>query len=64
MAASEEISEDFIEISKAEREVEMLKKYDKAEHPSGESLPMKLRIDRVKLLIAFIKAGIPPKKTW
>ncbi len=39
-----------------------LKKYDKSVHPKGESLSQEQRVYRVKVMTAFMKAGIPIKK--
>ena len=41
---------------------DMLGKFDKEMHPVGESLPTAVRVHRVKVLTAFMKAGIPINK--
>ena len=40
----------------------MLEKYDKEVHPVGEKLPDCVRLQRIKVLICFLKAGLPLKK--
>ena len=48
---------------KRERDIsDMLKRYDKEVHPVGESLPDDVRVHRVKVVLAFMKAGIPLAK--
>ena len=39
-----------------------LKQYDEEQHPSGECLPEKQRIYRIKVLSSFLKAGVPLNK--
>ena len=38
-----------------------LKLYDSEQHPSRECLPEKQRIYRIKVLLSFLKAGVPLK---
>ena len=35
-----------------------LKQYDEQEHPSGEHLPEAQRVYRIKVVTAFLKAGV------
>ena len=45
---------------KRERNIaEMLQAYDKKVHPSGETLPECVCVHRVKVVTAFLKAGVP-----
>ena len=39
-----------------------LKQYDEQEHPSGEHLPEAQRVYRIKVVTAFLKAGVPLNK--
>ena len=39
-----------------------MKLYDEEQHPSGECLPEKQRIYRIKVLSSFLKAGVPLNK--
>ena len=51
--------------SKEKREksiADLLKKYDDEAHPSGENLAESTRIYRVKVVTAFLKAGVPLNK--
>ena len=51
--------------SKEKREkstADLLKKYDDEAHPSGENFVESTRINRVKVVKAFLKAGIPLNK--
>ena len=52
-------------VSKEIREksiADLLKKYDDEAHPSGENLAESTRIYRVKVVTAFLKAGVPLNK--
>ena len=40
----------------------MLRKYDKDEHPIGETLSEEVRVYRIKLVTSFLKAGVPLSK--
>ena len=41
---------------------ESLKRYDSSVHPKGETLPDCVRVYRVRVVAAFLKAGIPISK--
>ena len=41
---------------------DMLRKYDKDEHPIGESLSEEVRVYRIKVVTSFLKAGVPLSK--
>ncbi len=41
---------------------EMLQKFNQDVHPVGENLPVAVRVHRVKVLTAFMSAGIPISK--
>ena len=43
--------------------MDMLKKYDNANHPVGEKVPECVCIYRLKVLRCFLKAGVPLNKT-
>ena len=48
---------------KRERDIaKSLQEYDASVHPSGETLPKSTRVHRVKIVTAFLKAGIPLNK--
>ena len=40
----------------------MLRKYDKDEHPIGETLSEEVRFYRIKVVTSFLKAGVPLSK--
>ena len=42
--------------------VDMLKKYDQEVHPAGETLSDSVRVFRVKIVSAFMMAGVPLEK--
>ncbi len=41
---------------------DMLQKFNQDVHPVGENLPVAVRVHRVKVLTAFMSAGIPISK--
>ena len=48
---------------KQERDIaQILQKYDCEVHPVGENLPEQAHIHRVKVVTAFLKAGVPLSK--
>ena len=42
---------------------EALLKYNKEEHPRGETLPQNQQVFRVKVVRTFLKAGVPLSKS-
>ena len=38
---------------------DMLRKYDKDEHPIGETLSEEIRVYRIKVVTSFLKARVP-----
>ena len=50
------------EIREKETLLAALKKHDECHHPKGEKLPESVRVVRVKVVTAFLKAGIPLNK--
>ena len=55
--------EKLAERDKRERDIAAaLKKHDECHHPKGEILPESVRVFRVKVVTAFLKAGIPLNK--
>jgi len=42
--------------------VEAMKKHDEETHPKGESLPDEQRVYRARVVMAFLRAGVPLSK--